>query len=234
MCPVSSRGFQPATTCTNLTLEYISRSLAHYEPKKARGGGRRAQQQQQASSSSRQPAVGSKRTSRLARENDVSAAEEADIKEAFRLFAVKDEGFAGGKEDVIPVEDVRRAMIALSLPPTSAAELRTILTSLDPTNTGFATYPSFLTVCALKLRARTTTPKAIEEAIDAAFRLFTNGDNEGPITMAHLRRVARELKEDVGEEVLRDMILEANGGASVSRGVGREDFEGVMRRAGVF
>jgi hypothetical protein len=52
--------------------------------------------------------------------------------------------------------------------------------------------------------------------------------------MSHLRRVARELKEDVSEEVLRDMILEANGGASVARGVKREEFEGVMRRAGVF
>jgi hydroxyacylglutathione hydrolase len=64
--------------------------------------------------------------------------------------------------------------------------------------------------------------------------LFTNGDDEGPITIAHLRRVARELKEDVSEEVLRDMILEANGGSSVARGVKRDEFEGVMRRAGTF
>ncbi|KAH0559754.1 hypothetical protein GP486_003734 [Trichoglossum hirsutum] len=123
---------------------------------------------------------------------------------------------------------------ALSIPPSSSAELRTILASLDPTNTGYATYPSFLTVCALKLNARTTTPKAVSEAIDAAFRLFTNGDDEGPITMSHLRRVARELKEDVSEEVLKDMILEANGGGSVARGVRRDEFEGVMKRAGVF
>lgn len=65
-----------------------------------------------------------------------------------------------------------------------------------------------------------------------AYRLFTKGQ-EGPITIAHLRRVARELKEDVSDEMLRNMILEANGGASLSRGVGVEDFEGVMVRAGV-
>lgn len=39
---------------------------------------------------------------------------------------------------------------------------------------------------------------------------------------------------EVSEEVLRDMILEANGGAGVQRGVKREEFEGVMKRAGMW
>jgi len=38
----------------------------------------------------------------------------------------------------------------------------------------------------------------------------------------------------VGEELLRDMILEANGGAGVGRGVKKDEFDGVMRRAGVW
>jgi hypothetical protein len=38
----------------------------------------------------------------------------------------------------------------------------------------------------------------------------------------------------VTEEVLRDMILEANGGAGVGRGVRKGEFDGVMRRAGVW
>lgn len=42
------------------------------------------------------------------------------------------------------------------------------------------------------------------------------------------------LKEDVDENVLRDMILEANGGAGVGKGVEKEEFEGVMRRANVW
>lgn len=55
--------------------------------------------------------------------------------------------------------------------------------------------------------------------------------------MGHLKRVARELREEVPEQVLRDMILEANGGggnSEVQRGVDVKEFEGVMRRAGVF
>ncbi len=60
-------------------------------------------------------------------------------------------------------------------------------------------------------------------------------DDEGGevITMQTLKRVAKVLKEDVDEKVLRDMILEANGGSGVRKGVGREEFGEVMRRAGV-
>ena len=41
-------------------------------------------------------------------------------------------------------------------------------------------------------------------------------------------------EDDVGDDVLKDMILEANGGAGVARGVGVEEFDGVMRTAGVW
>jgi Ca2+-binding EF-hand superfamily protein len=70
--------------------------------------------------------------------------------------------------------------------------------------------------------------------VDAAFQLFTKG-TDGPITLGHLRRIARELKEDnLGDELLKDMILEANGGAGVNAGVTLEQFHDVMTRAGVF
>ncbi|KAI4214240.1 MAG: hypothetical protein LQ351_003325 [Letrouitia transgressa] len=93
-----------------------------------------------------------------------------------------------------------------------------------------------------------------EDEVDDAFRLFVSHggrgegagkgkgrskgkDQEGRITLETLRSVARALKEEVDEGVLRDMILEANGGAGdlgVGKGVGRREFEGVMRRAGLF
>ena len=67
----------------------------------------------------------------------------------------------------------------------------------------------------------------------AAFKLFTH-NSSGPITMSHLRRVARELREEVDDKFLADMINEANGGDGASRGVGLDEFESVMRRAGMF
>lgn len=42
------------------------------------------------------------------------------------------------------------------------------------------------------------------------------------------------LKEDVDEELLKDMILEANGGTGVARGVRVDEFDEVMRNAGVW
>lgn len=144
---------------------------------------------------------------------------------------------------------------ALGIPPKSNSELREFTSILDPEDEGFATYPSFLAICALKLSSRDRTSEAHMREVDEAFALFVgrsaeeiaqlyNDEEEDPeeeeqekpvITLAHLRRVAAVLKEEsVTEELLRDMILEANGGAGVGKGVRREEFDGVMRRAGVW
>ena len=82
------------------------------------------------------------------------------------------------------------------------------------------------------------------QEIEKAFDLFTYGklsrmgdSSSVRITLADLKRVARELREDLDENVLKLMMEEANGEGgkeSVARGVSIEDFEAVMRRAGVF
>lgn len=50
------------------------------------------------------------RQSKLAKEHDITAQEEAEIKEAFSLFS---EPMDGEKEGVIPIDDVRRAMMCV-------------------------------------------------------------------------------------------------------------------------
>jgi hydroxyacylglutathione hydrolase len=120
---------------------------------------------------------------------------------------------------------------AQGIPPQNAHELSSFIDILDPDSAGYVTYENFVAVCALKINARSDESKA--EEVGTAYKLFTKG-SEGPITIAHLRRVARELKEDVSDEMLRNMILEANGGAGLTRGVAVGDFESVMVRAGVF
>lgn len=86
----------------------------------------------------------------------------------------------------------------------------------------------------MKFHNRTRTSDSHAQEVDEAFALFTNGGGEGKITLATLKRVAKALKEDVDEELMRRMILEANGGAGVAKGVERDEFEGVMRKAGVW
>ena len=99
-----------------------------------------------------------------------------------------------------------------------------------------------------KARAKPSKQERDQAEIDHAFALFTTqiptsgkfepGPQEGKrITLADLKRVARELREDVDESVLKMMMQEANGAegnAAIISGVGRDEFEAVMKRAGVF
>lgn len=99
-----------------------------------------------------------------------------------------------------------------------------------------------------KGRVKATKQDREKAEIDHAFALFTTPiPNTGGfephvqagrrITLSDLRRIARELREDVDESVLKMMLLEANGAdgeRGVTGGVGRDEFERVMRRAGVF
>ncbi|AEO62635.1 uncharacterized protein THITE_120565 [Thermothielavioides terrestris NRRL 8126] len=199
------------------------------------------------------------RPSKLAKEHNLTAEEEAEIREAFSLFA---EPMEGEKEGVIPIGDVRRALIALGIPASSPAQLATFTATLDPDDEGFATYGAFLGICALQLQARRRDDdeEAHRAELDEAYALFAGGDADAPaITLEHLRKVAALLRLDqpahggsgeggggggggnkkegdglVTEEVLRDMILEANGGAGVGKGVAKDEFDRVMRRAGVW
>ncbi|KAJ5433264.1 uncharacterized protein N7458_012420 [Penicillium daleae] len=170
--------------------------------------------------------------SKLAKENDITAEEENEIKEVFQLFADANEDFPAEKDGVLPREDVRKAMVALGVPPTDSPELADILSAIDPTSTGYVPYNAFVSAVAAKLRSQDDDARAAE--VDTAYQLFTRGSN-GPISLSHLRRITRDLKEDsVDDNLLKDMILEANGGAGLSSGVTLEQFHDVMVRAGVF
>jgi len=173
-----------------------------------------------------------KRRSKLAKDNDISPEEEAEIQDAFELFAANnDDDKKKSKDSVIATQDVRRCLIALNIPPTDQAELQEILETVDPEETGWVGYEHFVAVAALKLHAKHEDPEAMNEEVVAAYQLFTKGQDRD-INLNDLKRVARDLREDVPDNVLRDMIREATGGGL--NGVNMEDFEGVMRRAGVF
>lgn len=125
---------------------------------------------------------------------------------------------------------------AQGLAPRSNAQMHEFIETLDPDSSGYVTYPHFLALCALQLKSKTDESK--DEEVHAAFNLFHPGPGvagDGQVIRLHdLRAVARTLKEDVSDDVLRAMILEANGGKGVGRGVGVEDFRAILTRAGVF
>lgn len=170
-----------------------------------------------------------KRRSKLAKENDITADEESEIQEAFALFADPNIE-SDSKEGVIKSQDVRRCLIALNAPPKDNAELQELLETVDPDETGWVSYEHFTAIAALKLHAKQDDPEEMSEEVLKAYRLFTKGE-ERVINLNDLRRIARDLREEVPDNVLKDMIREATGGGL--GGVGVEDFEGVMKRAGV-
>ncbi|KAG9245596.1 calmodulin [Calycina marina] len=169
------------------------------------------------------------RRSALAKEHNITNEEEAAIKEAFAILCTEKNVV---NESQIPTDDVQCVMKALDLQPT-APELAEIISILDPEDEGFTMYSNFLAICAIKLQHKERNSEASKKEAEDAFKLFASGGEER-ITLGMLKRVAQLLKEDVSEEMLKDMILEANGGAGVGVGVGREEFEVVMRRAGIW
>lgn len=120
-----------------------------------------------------------------------------------------------------------------------AKELTEIIDTLDPGNEKYVTYEHFLAYAALYRHHNNDDDDEDNEERSAqvheAYALFTN-NHPGPITLRDLRRIAKILREDVSDDVLKDMLCEANGGGKEGwrNGVSVEDFEGVMKRAGVF
>ena len=86
-------------------------------------------------------------------------------------------------------------------------------------------------IAALKLSARGDDEehKEVKEGFELFLRMG-GGGSDGKITISMLKRIAKLLKEDVDDDVLKNMLLEANGGAGIGKGVDLEEFEGVMRR----
>lgn len=132
---------------------------------------------------------------------------------------------------MIATNDVRRCLVALNTPPNDSAELKELIETVDPDGSGHVPYEHFVAIAALKMHARDNDPDALNEEVLKAYHLFTKGEDRD-VTLLDLRRVAKDIREDVPENVLKDMIREATGGSL--GGVNVEDFEGVMRRAGVF
>ncbi|KAL2429497.1 hypothetical protein ABEF95_004650 [Exophiala dermatitidis] len=181
------------------------------------------------------PSSSKPRRSKLARENDLTAEEEAEIKEAWNLFRLDDvDEFEDEKEGVIRTKDVRNVLKAQGLAPSDQSQMQEFIETLDPDESGYVTYPHFLALCAIQLKSKTDETRA--EEVETAFNLFHPGQAaaEQVIRLQDLRAVAKLLKEDVSDDVLKAMILEANGGKGIGRGVNMEDFRAIMTRAGVF
>uniref|UniRef100_A0A7S4BL76 EF-hand domain-containing protein n=1 Tax=Chrysotila carterae TaxID=13221 RepID=A0A7S4BL76_CHRCT len=148
-------------------------------------------------------------------ETPLTADQLEEIREAFKLYDTDDSG-------TIDADELKVAMRAMGFEP-KRDEVRRMIQESDRDGSGTISFETFQSVMATKMRTR--DPK--EEAIKA-FRLFDD-DETGTISLKNLRRVAKELGENMTDDELQVVVdyCDLDGKGEISM----EDFCNVILQA---
>ena len=149
---------------------------------------------------------------------EVTEEQKQEIKEAFDLFDTDGSGSRDAKE-------LKVAMRALGFEP-KKEEVRRMIAEVDKDGSGTIEFPEFLDMMATKMAER--DPR---EEILKAFRLFDD-DETGKISFKNLKRVARELGENMTDEELMEMIEEADRDGDGE--INEEEFLRIMKKTNLF
>ncbi|MBN3305617.1 centrin-2 [Amia ocellicauda] len=141
-----------------------------------------------------------------------------EIREAFELFDTDGAGH-------IDVKELKVAMRALGFEP-KKEEIKRMTTEIDKDGTGKINFSDFLAIMTQKM-----AEKDSKEEILKAFRLFDD-DETGKISFRNLKRVAKELGENLTDEELQEMIEEADrdGDGEVSE----QEFLRIMKKTSLY
>merc|ERR1712193_443113 len=141
-----------------------------------------------------------------------------EIKEAFDLFDTDGSGNIDQKE-------LKVAMRALGFEP-KKEEIKKMISDIDKDGSGTIDFNEFLEMMTAKM-----SEKDSREEILKAFRLFDD-DETGFITLKNLRRVAKEIGENMTDEELQEMIDEADrdGDGQVSE----DEFLRIMKKTSLY
>lgn len=149
---------------------------------------------------------------------ELSEEQKADIKEAFDLFD-KD---GTGK---IETKELKVAIRALGFEP-KKEEINKMLSEIDKEESGMLSYEEFLMLMTQKM-----TEKDSKEEIMKAFRLFDD-DETGKISFKNLKRVAKELGENLTDEELQKMIDEADRDGDGE--INQDEFLRIMKKTSLY
>lgn len=120
------------------------------------------------------------------RRTDLTEEQKQEIKEAFDLFDTDGSGTIDAKE-------LKVAMRALGFEP-KKEEIRKMIQDVDKEGTGVIDFPEFLDMMTVKMAERDPREEMLK-----AFRLFDD-DETGKISFRNLKRVAKELGENMTDE----------------------------------
>ena len=154
----------------------------------------------------------------MQKKREITEEQRQEIKEAFDLFDTDGSGSIDAKE-------LKVAMRELGFEP-KKEEIKKMISEADKEGTGKVSFQDFMDLMVEKMAQR----DPIEE-IKKAFRLF-DIDEKGKISFKDLKRVAKELGENMTDDELQEMIEEADrdGDGEISE----EDFIRIMKKTNLF
>ena len=149
---------------------------------------------------------------------ELSDEQRQEIKEAFELFDTD-------KTGTIDYHELKVAMRALGFEP-KKEEIRKMIADADRDGSGVIDFPEFLDMMTQKMAERDPREEMLK-----AFRLFDD-DETGKISFKNLKRVAKELGENMTDDEIQEMIDEADRDGDGE--IGEEEFMRIMKKTNLF
>ncbi|KFV39517.1 Centrin-1, partial [Gavia stellata] len=147
-------------------------------------------------SSFKKPSLGAASQRSWEWELELTEEQKQEIQEAFELFDTD-------STRNIDIKELKVAMRTLAVEP-KKEEIKKIMSDIDKEGTGKISFNDFLVVMTQKM-----AEKDSKEEILKAFKLFDD-DETGKISFKNLKRVTKELGENLTHEELQEMIEEAD------------------------
>mmetsp|Transcript_7072 Transcript_7072/g.7942 ORF Transcript_7072/g.7942 Transcript_7072/m.7942 type:complete len:163 (-) Transcript_7072:203-691(-) len=150
--------------------------------------------------------------------HELTEEQKQEIKEAFDLFDTDGSGNIDAKE-------LKVAMRALGFEP-KREEIKKMISDIDRDGSGTIDFHEFLQMMTSKMSHRDSREEVLK-----AFRLFDD-DETGKISLRNLRRVAKEIGENMSDEELMEMIEEADRDGDGE--INEEEFLRIMKKTSLY
>ncbi|KAM6148039.1 centrin-4-like [Erethizon dorsatum] len=149
---------------------------------------------------------------------ELNETQKQEIKEAFDLFDVDGSG-------TIDVKELKIAMQALRFEP-KKEEIEQMIAEIDPEGVGTINFENFFAIMSVKMSEQDE-----KEEILKAFKLFDD-DDTGSITLNNIKRVAKELGENLTDNELQEMLNEAD--CDGDGAINEEEFLRIMKKTSLY
>ena len=129
--------------------------------------------------------------------NGLTEDEVLEIREAFDLFDTD-------KSGEIDVQELKQALMNLGID-TKNQTLQNMLADIDKNGNANIDFDEFIDMMTAKMSDKDT-----REDLEKVFELFLGDDDTDKIDIKHLKRVCKELNENMSDDELNEMIVRAD------------------------